>query len=103
MAVIIRVQWKHLGAVHLKDIAAAVRSPCQFCKAVNKYIVIISSILFCVWFIYKHTEAIKMLLIVPTDAHYYKIVEMLKHLKLWHLLRQVSVHAGTIIREQSCA
>jgi hypothetical protein len=25
---------------------------------------------------------IKILFIVPTDAHYYKIVEMLKHLKL---------------------
>jgi hypothetical protein len=41
--------------------------------------------------------------IVPTDAHYYKIAERLKHLKLWHLLQHVSVHAGTIIREQSCA
>jgi hypothetical protein len=46
---------------------------------------------------------IEMLFIVPTDAHYYKVVEKLKHLKLWHLLRHVSVHAGTIIREQSCA
>jgi hypothetical protein len=48
-------------------------------------------------------ERVKMLFIVPTDAHYYKIVEKLKHLKLGHLLRHVSVHAGTIIREQSCA
>jgi len=33
--------------------------------------------------------------------HTYKIVEILKRLKLWHLLRHVSVHARTIIREQS--
>jgi hypothetical protein len=48
-------------------------------------------------------NSIKILFIVPTDTHYYKILEMLKHLKLWHLLRHISVHAGTIIREQSCA
>jgi hypothetical protein len=47
-------------------------------------------------------NSIKILFIIPPDAHYYKIVAMLKHLKLRHLLRHVSVHAGTIIREQSC-
>ena len=41
--------------------------------------------------------------IVQTDAHWYKIVKMLKHLKLWHLHRHISVHAGAIIKEQSCA
>jgi hypothetical protein len=46
---------------------------------------------------------LKTIFIVPTDAHYYKIIEMLNNLKLYHLLRHVSVHAGTIIREQSCA
>jgi hypothetical protein len=40
---------------------------------------------------------------VPTDSHSYKIVEKLKQLKPLHLPRHVSVHAGTIIREQSRA
>jgi hypothetical protein len=35
--------------------------------------------------------------IVPTDAHCYKIIEMLKQFKI------IILHAGTIIREQSCA
>jgi len=57
---------------------------------------------------YLHHASIisKTLFIVPTDAHYYKITEMLKqftNLKLEHLLRHVLVHAGTIIRDQSCA
>ena len=39
------------------------------------------------------------LFIVPTDAHNYKIIGMLKQLKFRHLLRHVSVHAGTFIRE----
>ena len=41
----------------------------------------------------------KALFIIPTDAHNYKITEMLKQLKFPQLLRHVSVHAGTIIRE----
>jgi len=35
----------------------------------------------------------------PTDAHNYKITGMLKQLKFPQLLRHVSVHSGTIIRE----
>ena len=46
---------------------------------------------------------IEILFSVPNDARYYKIIEMLKHLKLWHLLRYVSVHAEITIRAQSCA
>ena len=42
---------------------------------------------------------IKALFIIPTDAHNYKIIGMLKQLKFRQLLRHVSVHAGTIIRE----
>jgi hypothetical protein len=38
-------------------------------------------------------------LIIPTDAHNYKIIGILKQLKFRQLLRHVSVHAGTIIRE----
>jgi hypothetical protein len=37
--------------------------------------------------------------IVPTDAHNYKIIGILKQLKSRQLLRNVSVHAVTIIRE----
>jgi hypothetical protein len=44
-------------------------------------------------------NSIKTLFIVPTDAHYYKIIGMLKKLKFRQLLRHVSIHAGTIIRE----
>jgi len=44
-------------------------------------------------------NSIKALFIIPTDAHYYKITGMLKHLKFRQLLRHVSVRAGTIIRE----
>ena len=39
------------------------------------------------------------LFIISTDAHNYKITGMLKQLKFPQLLRHVSVHAGTIIRE----
>jgi len=39
------------------------------------------------------------LFIVQTDAHNYKIIGTLKQLKFRQLLRHVSVHAGTIIRE----
>jgi len=42
---------------------------------------------------------IKALFIIPTDAHNYKIIGMLKQLKFPQLFRHVSVHAGTIIRE----
>ena len=42
---------------------------------------------------------IKALFINPTDAHNYKITGMLKQLKFPQLLRHVSVHSGTIIRE----
>jgi hypothetical protein len=45
----------------------------------------------------------KHLFIVPTDAHYYKIIEMLKQFKIVTLLWRVSVLAETIIREQFCA
>jgi hypothetical protein len=45
----------------------------------------------------------KTLFIIPTDAHNYKIIGMLKQLKFRELLRHVSVHAGTIIRELFCA
>jgi hypothetical protein len=41
----------------------------------------------------------KALFIIPTDTHNYKITGMLKQLKFRQLLRHVSVHAGTIIRE----
>jgi len=41
--------------------------------------------------------------IVPTEAHNYKIIGMLKQLKFRHFFRHVSVQAGTIIRELSCA
>jgi hypothetical protein len=43
-------------------------------------------------------STIKNNFIVPNDAHYYKIVEMLKEftiLKLQYLLPNVSFHAGT--------
>jgi len=42
---------------------------------------------------------IKALFIIPTDAHNYKIIGMLKTIKILTMLRHVSVHAGTIIRE----
>ena len=42
---------------------------------------------------------IKAFFIIPTDAHNYKITGMLKQLKFLQLLRHVSVHAATIIRE----
>ena len=45
----------------------------------------------------------KHFFINPTDAHNYKITGMLKQLKFPQLLRHVSVHAGTIIRELSRA
>ena len=51
-------------------------------------------------------NSIKKSFIVPTDAHYYKIIKMSEqftNLKLKHLLRHVLVRAGNIIREQSCA
>ena len=44
-------------------------------------------------------NSIKALFIIPTDSHNYKITGMLKQLKFPQLLRHVSVHAGTIIRE----
>jgi hypothetical protein len=44
-------------------------------------------------------NSIKALFIIPTDAHNYKMTGMLKQLKFRQLLRHVSVHAGTIIRE----
>jgi hypothetical protein len=44
-------------------------------------------------------NSIKTLFIVPADAHYYKTIGMLKQLKFRQLLRHVSVHVGTIIRE----
>jgi hypothetical protein len=48
-------------------------------------------------------NSIKALSIIPTVAHNYKITGMLKQLKFPQLLRNVSVHAGTIIRELFCA
>jgi hypothetical protein len=48
---------------------------------------------------YKQRHRVNTLFIVPTDAHNYKITGMLNQLKLRRLLRHVSVHAGTIIRE----
>jgi hypothetical protein len=39
------------------------------------------------------------LFVIPTDAHYYKVIGMLKQLKSRQLLQHVSVHVGTIIRE----
>jgi len=45
----------------------------------------------------------KTLFIVPNDAHYYKIIEMLKQFKIITLALTCFIHAGTIIREQSCA
>jgi len=44
-------------------------------------------------------NSIKTLFIIPTGAHSYKITGMLKQLKFRELLRHVSVHAETIIRE----
>ena len=41
----------------------------------------------------------KHFFINPTDAPNYKDTEMLKQLKFPQLLRHVSVHSGTIIRE----
>ena len=41
----------------------------------------------------------KALFINPTDARNYKIIGMLKQLEFPQLLRHVSVHSGTIIRE----
>jgi hypothetical protein len=48
-------------------------------------------------------NSIKTLCIVPTDAHNYKIIGMLKRLKFRQLLQHVSVHVGIIIRELSGA
>jgi hypothetical protein len=45
----------------------------------------------------------KTLFIVPTDTHYYKIIEMLKQFKIIILAPTCFVHAGTIIRELFCA
>jgi len=44
-------------------------------------------------------ERIKASFINPTDAYNYKITGMSKQLKFPQLLRHVSVHSGTIIRE----
>jgi len=44
-------------------------------------------------------NSIKNTFIVPTDAHNYEIIRMLKQLKFRRLFLYVSVHAGTIIRE----
>jgi len=44
-------------------------------------------------------NSIKTLVVVLTDAHNDKIIGMLKQLKFRQLLRHVSVHAGTIIRD----
>jgi len=44
-------------------------------------------------------NSIKALFIILTDAHNYKITGMLKQLNFRQLLRHVSVHAETIIRE----
>ena len=41
----------------------------------------------------------KALFIIPTDAHNYKNIGILKQLKFRQLLRHVSFHAGTIISE----
>jgi hypothetical protein len=41
----------------------------------------------------------KHFFIIPTNAHNYKIIGMLKTIKFQQLLRHVSVHAGTITRE----
>jgi len=38
-------------------------------------------------------------LLLQTDAHNYKIIEILKQLKFQLSLQHVSVHVGTIIRE----
>jgi hypothetical protein len=43
---------------------------------------------------YRASIVSKTRFIVPTDAHYYKIIEMLNNLKLQYLPRHVSVHAG---------
>jgi uncharacterized protein (DUF2249 family) len=45
------------------------------------------------------TNVSKHFFIIPNDAHNYKIIGMLKKLKFGQLLRNISVHAGTIIRE----
>jgi hypothetical protein len=47
----------------------------------------------------KISAGFKALFIIPTDAHNFKITGMLKQLKFQQLLRHVSAHAGTIIRE----
>jgi hypothetical protein len=44
-------------------------------------------------------NSIKAILLFHNDAHNHKITEILKQLKFRRLLRHVSVHIGTIIRE----
>ena len=50
-----------------------------------------------------HQQYQRTFLLFQTDAHNYKIIEILKQLKFRLSLRHVSVHAGTIFRELSRA
>jgi len=50
-----------------------------------------------------HQQYKDTILLLQTDAHNYKIIEILKQLKFLLSLRHVSVHAGTIFRELSRA
>ena len=50
----------------------------------------------------KYINSKKTLCIVSNDAHYYKIIEILKQYKNYNTFSDTFGHAGTIIREQSC-
>jgi hypothetical protein len=75
-------------------------------QLVNKKTLIISRCMVCMWkpptvssCLYRASIVSKHFLFFQLDAHRYKITEILKQSKFWQLLRHVSVHAGTIIRE----
>ena len=51
------------------------------------------------WMKHSVNKTERALFVNPTDAHIYKITGMLKQLKFPQLLRHVSVHSGTIIRD----
>jgi hypothetical protein len=66
---------------------------------VRVYYMTVGSVTVHVFMFAPYISSIKTLSIISTDAHNYKITGMLKQLKFRQLLRHVSVHGGTIIRE----
>ena len=94
------VQWVHLAvdAGRWRDLVHMVMDQLRNSKKQGIFLTTYNKLL--AFFMFAPCiNSIKAIFINPTEAHNYKITGMLKQLKFPQLLRHVSVHSGTIIRE----